>query len=80
MNVWFVLNLWLLSDLGYPLFRQTVVFKRKDSINQNDLLFLKRHKCQRRIKSLQKLFEGRKAAKSFERSFGTLLVLKLSWT
>ena len=33
------------------------------------IFYFKRHKCRRRTKSLQKLFKGCKAAKSFERSF-----------
>ena len=39
--------------------------------------YFKRHKCRRSTKSLQKLFKGRKAAKSFERSFGTSLAFKI---
>ena len=36
------------------------------------IFYFKRHKCRRSTKSLQKLFKGRKAAKSFERSFWDL--------
>ena len=36
------------------------------------IFYFKRHKCRRSTKSLQKLFKGCKAAKSFERSFWDL--------
>ena len=35
-------------------------------------VYFRRHKCRRSTKSLQKLFKGCKAAKSFERSFWDL--------
>ena len=41
------------------------------------IFYFKRHKCRRSTKPLQKLFKGRKAAKSFERSFGTWLTFKI---
>ena len=39
-------------------------FKEKTRLIKS-IFYFKRHKCRRNIKSLQKLFKGRKAAKSF---------------
>ena len=39
-------------------------FKEKTRLIKS-ILYFKRHKCRRSVKSLQKLFKGRKAAKSF---------------
>ena len=57
-------------------FMQTVYLKEKIR-SIKTIFYFKRHKCRRSTKSLQKLFKGRKAAKSFERSFGTWLTFKI---